>query len=179
MTHIMIDLETWGLRPGSMLRSLGAVAFDPMTGRMGGEFYANIDEPSQEALGLTRDPETVLWWVDQSFDAQELLEENQRPIREVIEGFTAWWTKVNGSHPWSHGANFDIVLLEAVYRALGLEVPWKFWDVRCCRTVLALGNRRAFIPRDGVKHHALTDAKAQAVAVSAAMRGRLPVEGWR
>lgn len=27
--------------------------------------------------------------------------------------------------------------------------------------------------------HALTDAKAQATAVMAAVKGRLPVEGWR
>ena len=176
MTHIMIDTETWGIRPGSMLRSLGAVAFSPSLGRMGGEFYMNIDEASQEALGLTRDGDTVLWWTEQSFDAQVLLEEYQRPIREVIEAFNVWWTKVGGVNPWAHGANFDIVLLEIIYRALDIPVPWKFWDVRCCRTVLALGNRRAY---SKVKHHALEDAKAQAVAVIAAVRGKLPVEGWR
>lgn len=176
--HIMIDTETWGTRPGSMLRSLGAVVFSPVTGQMGQTFYTNVDEASQEAIGLTRDGETVLWWADQSFDAQELLENDQLPIREVIEAFTLWWTKVNGTHPWAHGANFDIVLLECVYRALGLEPPWKFWDVRCCRTVLALGNRRAYVPKGGVKHHALTDAKAQAVAVAAAIKNRLPTAGW-
>jgi hypothetical protein len=175
----MIDLETWGLTPGSMLRSIGAVVFDPVGARMGSTFYANIDEASQEAVGLTRDGETVLWWTEQSFDAQELLEEDQRPLHDVLAEFTSWWKMAGGQHPWSHGANFDIVLLESAYRACGLEHPWKFWDVRCCRTVLALGNRRAYVPKGGVKHHALTDAKAQAVAVAAALESQLPVQGWR
>lgn len=30
--HIMLDLETWGKRPGCDIRSIGAVVFDPMTG---------------------------------------------------------------------------------------------------------------------------------------------------
>lgn len=32
MTHIMLDLETWGKRPGCDLRSIGAVVFDPIEG---------------------------------------------------------------------------------------------------------------------------------------------------
>lgn len=30
--HIMLDLETWGKRPGNDLRSIGATIFDPFTG---------------------------------------------------------------------------------------------------------------------------------------------------
>ncbi|AHJ10733.1 putative exodeoxyribonuclease [Rhizobium phage vB_RglS_P106B] len=29
MTHVMLDLETWGKTPGSDIRSIGAVVFDP------------------------------------------------------------------------------------------------------------------------------------------------------
>lgn len=32
MTHIMLDLETWGKRPGCDIRSIGAVVFDPVRG---------------------------------------------------------------------------------------------------------------------------------------------------
>lgn len=31
-THVMLDIETWGLIPGSDIRSIGAVVFDPVTG---------------------------------------------------------------------------------------------------------------------------------------------------
>lgn len=33
-THIMIDLETWGKKPGNDLRSVGACLFDPITGEL-------------------------------------------------------------------------------------------------------------------------------------------------
>jgi len=35
MTHIMLDLETWGRTPGSDIRSIGAVVFDPVAGTVG------------------------------------------------------------------------------------------------------------------------------------------------
>jgi len=65
----MVDLETWGTQPGSMLRSLGAVVFDPMTGELGEAFYTNIDEASQEAVGLKKDARTVQWRAEQSAEA--------------------------------------------------------------------------------------------------------------
>jgi hypothetical protein len=33
--HVMLDLETWGRTPGSDIRSIGAVVFDPTTGTVG------------------------------------------------------------------------------------------------------------------------------------------------
>lgn len=36
-THIMVDLETWGKIPGSDIRSIGAVVFDPILGTVGAE----------------------------------------------------------------------------------------------------------------------------------------------
>jgi len=37
--HVMFDLETWGTTPGSALRSIGAVEFDPMGKDIGRTFY--------------------------------------------------------------------------------------------------------------------------------------------
>ena len=50
MTHIMLDLETWGNRPGMDLCSIGACVFDPETGfvatrNSGGTFYVAVDNP--------------------------------------------------------------------------------------------------------------------------------------
>jgi hypothetical protein len=50
MTHIMIDLETWGKRPGCDIRSIGATFFDPLTGHVcefgsAGAFYIATDNP--------------------------------------------------------------------------------------------------------------------------------------
>lgn len=170
MTHIMIDLETWGRVPGCAIRSLGAVVMDFQTGELGATFYANIDDASCEAYKLTRDPETVAWWREQSKGAQAALIADQRPLGTVLPSFSRWWAEQQGQFVWGHGASFDPPILEAAYAACFLDAPWKFWDVRCCRTVLAMANRRPErFPRD-VQHNALDDAKAQARAVIAAFR---------
>lgn len=167
--HVMVDLETWGTRPGSALRSIGAIVFNPKTGLLGKTFYANIDLPSQELIGLDVDPDTVDWWSKQGEKAQMALELDQQPLLAVLLDFAKWWGDVGGEYIWGHGANFDEVLLGVAYRKAKLEPPWQFWNVRCSRTVLALGNRKP--KREGtVAHYALDDARAQAIAVSAALR---------
>jgi len=171
MKHVMVDTETFGTAPGSILRSIGAAVFDPRTGEIGATFYANIDRTSCEEFGLTADPRTEAWWEDQGPEAQAALLPDQRHIADVLLDFDGWWREVSGEYIWSHGANFDEVLLGVCWRAvLGIDPPWKFWNVRCCRTVLALGNRRPDKHRVGIKHYALDDAKSQAVAVAATIR---------
>lgn len=171
MTHVMVDLETFGTRPGSVLRSIGAVVFDPKTGAFGKEFYVNITRASCEKAGLLVDPKTEAWWAEQSPEAQAALAINPRTLIEALAAFHEWWSfEAKGEFIWGHGASFDGVLLASAYRAIGVEPPWQFWNERCCRTVLALGNRRIGKERQGEHHNALDDAKSQAVAVAAALR---------
>ena len=169
MTHVMLDLETWGTAPNSMIRSIGAVVFEPLTGDFGAEFYVNIDDASQEALGMQKDARTIAWWAEQSADARAALEADQIVITQALDLFTQWWEKADGEQVWGHGASFDPVLLEAAYRAAGETAPWAFWNTRCCRTVLSLADRRPD-RAVGTHHNALDDAKAQAVAIAAAFR---------
>lgn len=172
MQHVMLDLETQGVRPTSIILSLGAVVFNPATGELGDTFYRNVDPASCEAIGLTRDQSTMDWWKQQSPEAREALEADKRPVSEVIADFTGWWKHVGGEFPWSHGAMFDIAILENIYRTFTLDPPWSFWNVRCCRTILACSNRRVYRPKDSVHHNALDDAKAQATAVAASFRDK-------
>lgn len=172
MAHVMIDLETWGTKPGSALRSIGAVWFRPdkPDAPLGAEFYASIDDASCEAAGLTKDASTVEWWAKQGEEAQAALLVDQRPIADVLRDFAAWMHQVGGYKVWGHGANFDPVLLEAAYDAVGSRAPWKFWDTRCCRTVLAMAELSPSDFRVGTHHNALDDAKSQALAVQHAFR---------
>jgi len=169
MTHAMIDTETWGIRPGSALRSIGAVTFHPLTGDISSRFYRNISRESCERAGLEIDPETEKWWEDQSAEARAALEPDQVSLASALSDFLKWWETNKAKFFWSHGANFDEVLVRCAINAVGLDVPWDFWNVRCSRTVLALNNRK---PRreNTTHHHALDDAIAQAVAVAAALR---------
>ena len=67
--HVMLDLETWGTRPGSALRSIGAVTFGLNATSVGARFYRNIDKESCLLAGLTVDTETVSWWLKQAPEA--------------------------------------------------------------------------------------------------------------
>lgn len=172
MSHVMFDLETFGTRPGSVIRSIGAVVFDPNGSGHGDGFYANINRKSCEDLGLTVDPATEKWWSQQSRDAEWQLEGNQKPLPEVVNAFGAWFVSVGGEYIWCQGANFDSVLWEAAIVAAGRKVaPWKFWNVRDTRTIyhMARFNDKT-IKRDGTFHNALDDAKHQVACVQAAMR---------
>ena len=173
MAHIMLDIETLGTKPGCIIRSIGACVFAPGGSiPLGNTFYANVDRASCEAFGLVADPETEKWWEQQSEAAKAALTIDPRPLDDVLLDFEDWWRKNRGVEVWCHGATFDAPIVEAAYAAAfgGSKAPWDFWNVRCCRTVLALGNRRPDKYLDGDKHNALSDAKAQAMAVAATLR---------
>jgi hypothetical protein len=165
--HVMLDLETWGTLPGSALRSIGAVTFSPY-GEPHDEktFYANIDRASCEAAGLLIELDTVAWWLNQSAAAQARLNDNCRSLREVALEFAVWWRQIGATYVWSNGANFDEVLWRVACRRLGLDVPWKYCNVRDTRTCwhLARLNHKA-VPFEGTEHDAIADARHQAKCV--------------
>lgn len=179
MTHIMFDLETWGTTPGSDIRSIGAVVFDPVTGLVhhykpnGGTFYVACSNPDNK-YPLIRDPETVRWWGDQSAEAQAAFA-NPVDLVEALRLFGEWLGVVNGGECtnmrdsplrlWANDPHFDEAILNAAYRAVGLPVPWYYRAPRSMKTVLDLAN----ITREEMKqfahgtvHNALDDAISQA-----------------
>ena len=166
--NVMTDLETMGTAPGSVLASIGAVAFNQVTGEIGPSFYRVIDQASCEAAGLKKDPATIAWWGRQRPEVRAELEKDPRPLAEVLGDFDAYWKQVAGGEFWANGANFDDPLLAAAYRALGREAPWKFWNARDTRTIYAAAK---VAPRRGKGHHvAVVDALDQAKAVIWAYR---------
>ena len=174
MANIMFDLETFGTKPGSVLRSIGAVVFDPETGAMGQTFYRNIDRASCEAVGLRVDPNTEAWWAKQSREAQDALLVDCKPMAAVATDFHQFFKACGGVQLWCQGANFDSVLWEAAINALWPSksfLPWKFWNVRDTRTVYEIaGFDPNSLQRGGTYHNALDDSRFQVRCVHAAVR---------
>lgn len=169
MKDVMLDLETFGTRPGSVIRSIGAVFFDAHN--MGQEFYVNVDQASCEKFGLTTDPGTVAWWERQSEAAKAALLIDPVPLDVACWNFSTWWSRSGGSCVWSHGANLDGPLMEAAYEKVGMRPPWQFWNTRCTRTLFAIaGIDTAKAKRSGEHHHALDDCKTQIAWAQAAYR---------
>ena len=91
--HIMVDLETLGTEPGSVIVTLAAVQFGGQPGRILNTFIRHIRPDSCEAAGLRCNAATALWWLKQSEDARRRLEEGQKeaiPLDEALKEF-GWW----------------------------------------------------------------------------------------
>jgi hypothetical protein len=185
MNHLMIDIETLGTQPGSVIASIGAVFFDPATGEQGAEFEMLISVEKSKEMGFISDASTESWWSNQSAAAQEQLKGTLSPdyVLGEFHKFVLSHCERDKVKVWGNGASFDPVLIEAAFHKVNeyvgfvVEPPFKYWNIRDVRTIVDLGREIGFDPKkqmpfDGVPHSALADAKHQAKYVSA-IWGRL------
>jgi hypothetical protein len=117
--HLMIDMETMAVSPNAVVLSLGAVHFNPYGNGYGDKLYFRISIDDQDTLGREVDPNTIEWWGKQD---PEIMEEafspdNRIPLVDAMDQFHkfAWGCDCF----WSHGATFDLVIIENIYRQLG------------------------------------------------------------
>ena len=160
----MVDLETLGNSNTAVILSIGACMFYPTgEGVLPDPFEAFVDPQSCVSAGLTMDPSTVLWWMDDQRDEARIALMDKMdtavPLRTALARFSEWFGQ---SKPfWGNGATFDNVILRSAYTAVGLPCPWKFWDDRCYRTLKNLAPT-VKLQREGVHHSAMWDAISQA-----------------
>lgn len=166
-TDIMIDLETLDVLPSATILTIGAVKFDPFGDDVNEpsceKFYVKVDVDSCDRIGCTVSQATLDWWSNQSQAAQdEAFDPNGRI--DIVDAMNQLYKFCWGAkRVWSHGAGFDVIIMEHVFRKIGKAIPWQFWEVRDTRTLFDIGinpNRPPVL-----KHHALEDAWNQAVGV--------------
>ncbi len=156
----MIDIETLGSSPGSIVASIGAVEFSDKG--LGRQYYGRIDIKTAQAIGLTIDASAVGWWLGQSEEARRELLDSPFTIQGILSEFSVFVTAGKYEGIWGNGATFDNVLLRIAYEKAGIKCPWHYSQDRCYRT---LKNLRPDIPlakRSGTYHNALHDAITQA-----------------
>jgi len=161
LRHAMIDLETLDTIPSAKIVSIGAVIFDPRYGKISDDkFYTLVDINAQPERTHSKD--TLEWWNKQPTNVQKQLK-GTTSLEDALEDLAFYLPK--DCKVWGNGATFDISMLEDAYRQLGIEIPWKFWNVRDCRTVLDMheSSRGGFNKKSGgTLHNALDDAHYQA-----------------
>lgn len=162
-TQVMLDLETLGQKPGSVIVALGAVKF--CNGEITSSFYERVDPESCISLGLRMDVSTVMWWLGRADAARLEITKHGEPLSAVLMRFTEWLADED-AEIWGNGAAFDNVLLADAYDRAQLPRPWKFWNDRCYRTMKSL-RPDVPMPRAGTHHNALDDAKSQALHLMA------------
>jgi 3' exoribonuclease, RNase T-like len=160
---LMIDLETMATGPSATVLTLGAVIFNPWGNGYSDKLYFRVDIDDQDALGREVDPNTLDWWSkqDPAIMEEAFSPDDRIPLKEAVDRFHkfAWGCDTF----WSHGATFDLVIMENLYRQLGKPLPWNFWQLRCTRTLFDLG-WDPDMPKAN-KHNALEDAIRQAAGV--------------
>lgn len=178
MLDVAIDLETMSTRPDAAVIGIGAVEFSLPEMKLGARFYAAIDLDSCQAAGLRLDASTVTWWMKQSDTARSALTRNTKPLAEVLDEFHAFLIgcgPTNEIKVWGNGPSFDNAILANAHAAIGKPLPWKYWNDRCVRTVLAMFPNIEKPPRQGTHHNALDDAIYQAetlIHIRATQRAR-------
>lgn len=166
-TDIMIDMETLDVLPSATILTIGAVKFDPFGDDINEpameKFYVKVDLDSCDRLGCTVSQATLDWWGQQEQAAQDEAFSPDGRI-DIVDAMNQLYKFCWGAkRVWSHGAGFDVIICENLFRKIGKAIPWQFWEVRDTRTLFDIGlnpNRPPVL-----KHHALEDAWNQAVGV--------------
>ncbi len=179
--HLMLDIETASTRQDAAILSIAIVPFDPM-----GEdaplkgmnpFHTAIDLTSCFLEGDHIDADTQRWWQRQEPASRiALLKEKKFDVRHAIQETCFYLAHLAETHElvmYSRGMDFDFPILEHALRKYVdvKELPYKYWDKRDVRTILATaGVSRDDVPRVGHAHDALGDCLTQIAQVQCAMR---------
>jgi len=173
---IMLDLETMGTSPAAAIIAIGACTMDFETGDIGETFYKKITLSSAVESGGIIDPDTVLWWLAQNDAARfEFIAGNNGQALSLyaeLSQFEAWIKTISDPKTvriWGNGSDFDNVILGDSYRRIKMDIPWKFYNNRCYRTVKNLYPEIKLV-RSGTAHNALDDAITQAKHLIAIMQ---------
>lgn len=171
--NLMIDLETLATTPDATILSVGAVRFNLYGNELVApameSFYVKVDLDSCDKLGLAVSESTIEWWSKQDPAAQEEVFSSGGDRVDVGDAMIQLYKFSKGiKRVWSNGAGFDVPICETVYRKIERAYPWQYWQVRDVRTIFDLGINPA-MPKT-LKHHALEDAKNQAIAVQNVFR---------
>jgi exodeoxyribonuclease VIII len=157
--HLMLDFETLGQNPDAAVVSLGAVIFDKEKIIDEALWVFNLN--GQLSGRRTASGDTIAWWMKQEQKARSVFEKANTEgllLRDFVPQFQKF---IDGRdiRVWGNGATFDVSIAEHILRQQGAEMPWKFWNIRCYRTMKACFEiDKPFV---GTKHDALDDALHQ------------------
>ena len=172
--HVMIDTETLGRTPGSVVRSVAAVEFDPQTGETGRQKVWKIDLADSIRYGFKVEASTLKWWMMQSDEARrEFVEGAETPLEDFLENFMQFIAATDEGNDftlWCLQLDFDVAMLRSMYSWYNLNVyrcdeevlPWNFQKVRDVRPYMdALDSAGLLPPKVADRHTPLADCLAQ------------------
>jgi len=181
---LLIDYETLGQSPDTVILSLGAIVFDmddPPSYQevLDQGFYETFSVDEQVKDGRVIDKSTVDWWGQQGKEAAHVLKPSDDDIsyKEMIPRLKEYIGDVRGVKTFARSASFDFSITNDIVRRLGQQLPWQWWNERDTRTLiecylelLEINKKNNFdVPDQGVEvvaHHALHDVAMDVVRIS-------------
>jgi hypothetical protein len=160
MKDLMVDIETLGNGPTSVLTQIGACFFDRYTGEIGEKFCQNISVQNCLDMGLQLDWDTIKWWFEQTEEKTWMKE--PQPLGKVLGQFSAFAKPAEAV--WSH-ATFDMPIIANAYRRIKQGLPFHYRAMRDIRTLTDLAKvskeEIAATPANGKTHNGLDDCVFQ------------------
>ena len=145
----MVDIETYDVKPSAVILSIGATVITAPNNT----FYKELDPTTQ--FERTVSLATKEWWSKQPMP----IPIGPTYLYDALTEFARWIKSFN-TEPviWCKGTDFDVAILTHAYNSLHLPVPWKYNNIRDCRTVFKIAGWEA----KKADHNALQDAIDQA-----------------
>lgn len=165
MKALMLDIETYGVLPTSIVLSIGAVVMNFDDSTIGQRMHVNIDMEDCEFYGMTSDQSTIDFWAKQSPEAKRRTfnKDTAVKLKDALTRLTKFHQASGASEVWACGSDFDFPILTNAFSLVGMDVPWRFWDQRDYRTMGAAHS--VDVPKPAKSkgtHDALVDAEHQA-----------------
>lgn len=180
MYDLSIDIETLGINPGSVVLSIGAVAFDRSKDVIATSesLHLALNVKEQVDAGLKIDPDTLSWWINDKAKQLSILLQSTTKVVGALNQLTSFKHNFEAKHIWANSPDFDVVLIDALAKKFDFDLPWFYTANRCLRTIIDIAglDKRAETKTlfeqcpFGNAHDARADAWVQARLIQKSLR---------
>lgn len=194
-----IDLETYDTEVTAKVISIAvhATVWNEVTNSVAGvyEFYApGINPDACLNSYRTSDADTLAWWEKQKAEnpvAWDAVKDFKLELKAVITSMLSFIEDIAVKHSLrrgdilaiGNGPEFDLSILNSIFKAAAVDAPWEFWNqhssrtLSLCMTMLGLPKLSSMLPYEAGHHTADYDAKVaaartmRALAILAELKG--------
>ena len=164
----MLDIETMGVKPDTLVLSIAAVAFDEFNDISTYSDLQHLDLllDTEEQAHRSIDKETEWWWNQRDEAVREKIfgDVGRVSIDDALDQLIKFcWQK---SRIWCQGPTLDITVLTHLFSERGKGVPWGYGVVRDSRTLLDLVE----VEQPPATHDSIEDCVRQIVGVQQAIK---------
>lgn len=184
----MIDLETLGLEPTSIIRSCAAVEFDPETGETGERIEWKVNLQQSYDAGFTLSIDTIRWWMKQSEEVRkQFVDEDETELKDFLNHLK-YFIESHGDDVtmWCLQLDFDLPILRNHYYWLNKDsfirkdynyIPWNRRKIRDVRPYMdALEAAGLLPPKVADRHTPMADCLAQIGYIHLAIKNSLVIK---